>query len=61
MAIGGERVLTVPAPLGYGKRGSGKEIPPNSTLIFGACLACVEGFLYSFNLKQTEVKLLEIK
>ncbi|KAJ3820143.1 hypothetical protein F5880DRAFT_1625331 [Lentinula raphanica] len=34
MQAGGERVLTVPPALGYGKRGSPPEIPGNSTLIF---------------------------
>jgi len=33
MQVGGERVLTVPAPLAYGKRKQG-DIPANSTLIF---------------------------
>ncbi|THV02367.1 hypothetical protein K435DRAFT_717168 [Dendrothele bispora CBS 962.96] len=39
MQAGGERVLTVPAPMGYGKRGSG-PIPPNATLIFE--VKCIE-------------------
>ncbi|KAF7321659.1 Peptidylprolyl isomerase [Mycena kentingensis (nom. inval.)] len=33
MQVGGERVLTIPAPLAYGKR-SQEGIPANSTLIF---------------------------
>ncbi|KAF7306153.1 Peptidylprolyl isomerase [Mycena chlorophos] len=33
MQVGGERVLTIPAPMGYGKRGT-DGIPPNSTLVF---------------------------
>lgn len=33
MQVGGERRVTIPARLGYGKSGSG-PIPPNSTLIF---------------------------
>lgn len=36
MQVGGERLLTVPAPLAYGKRKQA-DIPANSTLIFGAC------------------------
>jgi FK506-binding nuclear protein len=42
MQPGGERTLTVPAPLAYGKR-SMPGIPSNSTLIFGMSLA-VEKF-----------------
>ncbi|KAJ6587037.1 hypothetical protein DFH09DRAFT_1142379 [Mycena vulgaris] len=34
MQQGGERLLTIPAPMAYGKRGQGSDIPPNSTLIF---------------------------
>jgi len=33
MQVGGERLLTIPANKGYGKRGT-EGIPPNSTLIF---------------------------
>ncbi|KAK7472761.1 peptidylprolyl isomerase fpr3 [Stygiomarasmius scandens] len=33
MQVGGERVLTVPPEMGYGKKGSA-PIPPNATLIF---------------------------
>lgn len=33
MHVGGERVLTIPSHMAYGKKGTG-DIPPNSTLIF---------------------------
>ncbi|MBS0191957.1 MAG: FKBP-type peptidyl-prolyl cis-trans isomerase [Phycisphaerales bacterium] len=34
MKIGGIRKLTVPAKMGYGERGAGASIPPNSDLVF---------------------------
>lgn len=34
MKEGGVRILTIPPDLGYGSRGAGADIPPNSTLIF---------------------------
>jgi len=34
MKVGGTRVLTIPADLGYGARGAGGVIPPNATPVF---------------------------
>ena len=34
MKVGGTRVLTIPADLGYGARGAGGAIPPNAMLLF---------------------------
>ena len=34
MKVGGQRKLVVPPKLGYGKRGCGPDIPPDSTLYF---------------------------
>ena len=34
MKVGGQRMLTIPASMGYGARGAGGVIPPNATLLF---------------------------
>lgn len=34
MKAGGERVITIPSKLGYGSKGSGASIPPDSDLVF---------------------------
>ena len=34
MKVGGTRRLFIPSEMGYGKKGQGEDIPPNSTLVF---------------------------
>ncbi len=41
MKVGGTRVLTIPADMGYGARGAGGVIPPNATLVFEVDLLAV--------------------
>ena len=41
MKVGGTRLLVIPAALGYGTRGAGGSIPPNSTLMFEVDLLAV--------------------
>ncbi|HEY2398110.1 MAG TPA: FKBP-type peptidyl-prolyl cis-trans isomerase [Solirubrobacteraceae bacterium] len=41
MKVGGRRELIIPAALGYGAKGAGASIPPNSTLVFVVDLLAV--------------------
>ncbi|KAI3645606.1 hypothetical protein MP228_008534 [Amoeboaphelidium protococcarum] len=34
MKVGGQRKLEIPSKLAYGKKGAGRDIPPNSDLVF---------------------------
>jgi FKBP-type peptidyl-prolyl cis-trans isomerase len=34
MKVGGQRTLTIPSELGYGRRGAGGVIPPDAVLVF---------------------------
>lgn len=43
MRVGGKRRLTIPSELGYGSRGAGNVIPPDTTLVFEVELLRVEG------------------
>nr|WP_255938855.1 FKBP-type peptidyl-prolyl cis-trans isomerase [Kordiimonas sp. SCSIO 12610] len=42
MQEGAKWELTIPAELGYGTRGAGRDIPPNATLVFDVELISVE-------------------
>ena len=43
MKVGGKRKLTIPSELGYGKKGGGAKIPPDSALVFDIELLEVVG------------------
>ena len=42
MRVGGTRTLVVPSKLGYGKKGSGPDIPPDATLHFKVTLKAIQ-------------------
>jgi FKBP-type peptidyl-prolyl cis-trans isomerase len=42
MKAGGQRRLVIPAGMAYGKRGAGRTIPPDATLVFDIELLDVE-------------------
>ena len=42
LKVGGSRSVLIPSSLGYGKRGSGPEIPPNSALRFDITLKAIK-------------------
>lgn len=44
MRVGGKRRITVPSKLGYGEKGAGQIVPPNSVLVYETELSRVEEY-----------------
>lgn len=63
MKVGGKRTLFIPSKLGYGQRGAGDLIPPNSNLIFEIEIISVQapGYKTVYSNKISELKKLNYK